>query len=29
LPNGSYVIRDNKLVAAKKVPFDYPYKKTD
>lgn len=26
LPNGSYIIRDNKLVTAQKMPFDYPYK---
>ncbi|NEW84666.1 MAG: hypothetical protein GZ094_20185 [Mariniphaga sp.] len=29
LPNGSYVLRDSKLVLDKKVPFDYPYKKPD
>lgn len=29
LPNGSYIIRDNKLVIDKKTAFDYPYKKPE
>ena len=29
LPNGTYTIKDNKLVSLKKIPFNYPYTKAD
>lgn len=29
LPNGSYIIKNNKLFTSQKISFDYPYKKPD
>lgn len=29
LPNCSYVLKDNKLILNKQVPFDYPYRKPE
>ena len=27
LPNCTYILKDNKLILSKQVPFDYPYRK--